>query len=80
VDCCLRRLNYDIAMAQQRAEIERLNGTLSSLRQERDRIIMVSLASGLLLSQWFVWSHSTDCRHEGDMICCEQRAAAMASI
>lgn len=61
-------------MAQQRAEIERLNGTLASLRQERDRIIMVSLASGvmcvpqrLLWSQWlpdhgwFVWSHSTDC-------------------
>lgn len=28
-------------MAQQRAEIERLNGTISSLRQERDRAIMV---------------------------------------
>jgi hypothetical protein len=32
-------------MAQQRAEIERLNGTLSSLRQERDRVIMVRLTN-----------------------------------
>jgi hypothetical protein len=33
-------------MAQQRAEIERLNGTISALRQERDRAIMVSVHVG----------------------------------
>lgn len=38
--CCSS--NFDAAMAQQRAEIERLNGTISTLRQERDRVIMVS--------------------------------------
>lgn len=35
------RQNFEAAMAQQRAEIERLNNTLSTLRQERDRVIMV---------------------------------------
>lgn len=30
-------------MAQQRSEIDRLNSSLANLRQERDRVIMVSM-------------------------------------
>lgn len=46
--CCVGvcRQNFDTAMAQQRAEIERLNNSISTLRQERDRVIMVGVHVG----------------------------------
>lgn len=46
--CCVAvcRQNFDTAMAQQRAEIERLNNSISTLRQERDRVIMVGVHAG----------------------------------
>lgn len=34
------RHNFDAAMTQQRAEIEKLHSTMATLRQERDRVIM----------------------------------------
>jgi hypothetical protein len=46
------RQNFEAAMAQQRTEIERLNNALSTLRQERDRVIMVSY--GFTSSQSYV--------------------------
>jgi len=39
LSCC--RHNFDAAMTQQRAEIEKLHSTMATLRQERDRVIMV---------------------------------------